>query len=63
MPELQYIPFCICDTSEALYDALKQEYQCLECNRPIDDIGSIQITDAEMDAEQLGHIDNYDLLC
>lgn len=63
MPELKYIPFCVCDTSEALYDALKQEYYCLECNELVNDIGSIQISDAEIDAEQLGHIDNAKLLC
>lgn len=58
MSELEYIPFCVCDTSEALYDSLKQEYYCLECKELIDDIGSIQISDAEIDAEQLAHIDN-----
>lgn len=58
MSELEYIPFCVCDTSEALYDRLKQEYRCLECKELIDDIGSIQISDAEINAEQLAHIDN-----
>lgn len=58
MRELKYVLFCTCDASEAVYEPQEQQYRCMECNRLVDDIGNVQISDAEMDAEQLGWIDN-----